>query len=262
MERRCAEDASHGDQTAGPPRLKVLQWNVQGLRPKRHQAYLDEWWADYQPPDDLHQQERDLTAAIQTAATTAIPMCVPSRRHRTDWWYYNDEVREHNHRVNLHQKLYKKRPNPNNLRLLQEVVARARQVSLRAKEDKWLEWCATFSQHTSLGQHGSSASRESIWPGPTPISTSPPDDLHQKERDLTAAIQTAATTAIPMCVPSRRHRTDWWYYNDEVREHNHRVNLHWKLYKKRPNPNNLRLLQEVVARTRQVSLRSKEDKWL
>ncbi|KAK3895222.1 hypothetical protein Pcinc_001081 [Petrolisthes cinctipes] len=70
------------------------------------------WWANYQPPDDLHQQERDLTEAIQTAATTAIPMCAPSRRRRTDWWYYNNEVREHNHRVNLHRKLYKNAPIP------------------------------------------------------------------------------------------------------------------------------------------------------
>ncbi len=116
------------------------------------QASLDEWWAAYQPPADLHQQERDLTTAIQTAAAAAIPRCTPSRRHRTDWWYYNDEVREHNHRVNQHRKLYKRRPNPNNLRLLQDVVARARQVFLRAREAKWLEWCATFSHHTSLGQ--------------------------------------------------------------------------------------------------------------
>lgn len=48
--------------------------------------------------------------------------------------------------------LYKKRPNPTNVRFLQDVVARARQVSLRAKEAKWLKWCATFSNHTSLGQ--------------------------------------------------------------------------------------------------------------
>ncbi|KAK4322663.1 hypothetical protein Pmani_006564 [Petrolisthes manimaculis] len=71
-----------------PPR-----WNIRRADWSRFQASLDEWWADYQPPDDLHQQERDLTAAIQTAATTAIPRCAPSHRHRTDWWYYNEEVR-------------------------------------------------------------------------------------------------------------------------------------------------------------------------
>ncbi len=38
MERRYAEGATHADQPAGPPRLRVLQWNVQGLRPKKHQV--------------------------------------------------------------------------------------------------------------------------------------------------------------------------------------------------------------------------------
>ncbi|XP_063854131.1 uncharacterized protein LOC135096523 [Scylla paramamosain] len=134
-----------------PPRPPP-RWNIRRADWTKFQASLDEWWAAYQPPADLHQQERDLTTAIQTAAAAAIPRCTPSRRHRTDWWYYNEEVREHNHRVNQHRKLYKRRPNPNNLRLLQDVVARARQVSLRAREAKWLEWCATFSHHTSLGQ--------------------------------------------------------------------------------------------------------------
>ncbi|XP_063887725.1 uncharacterized protein LOC135115154 [Scylla paramamosain] len=134
-----------------PPRLPP-RWNIRRADWTKFQASLDEWWAAYQPPADLHQQERDLTTAIQTAAAAAIPRCTLSRRHRTDWWYYKEEVREHNHRVNQHRKLYKRRPNPNNLRLLQDVVARARQVSLRAREAKWLEWCATFSHHTSLGQ--------------------------------------------------------------------------------------------------------------
>ncbi|KAK3895190.1 hypothetical protein Pcinc_001050 [Petrolisthes cinctipes] len=96
---------------SGPP-CPAPRWNIRRADWSKFQAFLDEWWADYQPPDDLHQQERDLTEAIQTAATTAIPMCAPSRRRRTDWWYYNNEVREHNHRVNLHRKLYKNAPIP------------------------------------------------------------------------------------------------------------------------------------------------------
>ncbi|KAG0713402.1 hypothetical protein GWK47_016297 [Chionoecetes opilio] len=71
----------------------------------RFQASLDKWWVTYEPPDDLHQQERDLTAALQRAADAAIPKCSPGRRHRPDWWFYNEDVGEHNHRVNLHRKL-------------------------------------------------------------------------------------------------------------------------------------------------------------
>ncbi|KAK3895197.1 hypothetical protein Pcinc_001057 [Petrolisthes cinctipes] len=166
-------------------------------------------------PDDLHQQERDLTAAIQTAATTAIPKCAPSRRHRTDWWYYNDEVREHNHRVNLHRKLYKKRPNPNNLRLLQEVVARARQVSLRAKEDKWLEWCATFSQHTSLGQMWRSVRTAYGAAPPRPAAHPHP----QQEAERLATIFTSRGSSNQLPLHTRRTQQQLQPHRDEaVRE--------------------------------------------
>ncbi|XP_076059544.1 uncharacterized protein LOC143036181 [Oratosquilla oratoria] len=134
------------------PSLPPPRWNIGRADWASFQASLDEWWAAYQPPVDLHQRERDLTAAIERAANAAIPRKAPSRRHRPNWWFYNEEVREHNHRVNIHRKLYKRRPNPTNLRLLQDVVARAREVSLKAREAKWLEWCSSFSQHTSLSQ--------------------------------------------------------------------------------------------------------------
>ncbi|KAG0723862.1 hypothetical protein GWK47_041812 [Chionoecetes opilio] len=128
-----------------PPR-PLPRWNIKRADWGKFHASLDEWWVTYEPPDDLHQQERDLTAALQRAADAAIPKCSPGRRHRPDWWFYNEDVREHNHRVNLHRKLYKRQPNPTNLRLLQDVVTRARQVSQRAREAKWLEWCASFNQ--------------------------------------------------------------------------------------------------------------------
>ncbi|KAK3886584.1 hypothetical protein Pcinc_009232 [Petrolisthes cinctipes] len=199
---------------AVPPRPPP-RWNIRRADWSRFQASLDEWWADYQPPDDLHQQERDLTAAIQTAATTAIPMCAPSRRHRTDWWYYNDEVREHNHRVNLHRKLYKKRPNSNNLRLLQEVVARARQVSLRAKEDKWLEWCATFSQHTSLGQMWRSVRTASGAAPPRPAAHPHP----QQEAERLATIFTSRGSSNQFPLHTRRTQQQLWPHRYEaVRE--------------------------------------------
>ncbi|KAG0727772.1 hypothetical protein GWK47_033940 [Chionoecetes opilio] len=121
-----------------PPRPPP-RWNIKRADWGKFQASLDEWWVTYEPPGDLHQQERDLTAALQRAADAAIPKCSPGRRHRLDWWFYNEDVREHNHRVNLHRKLYKRQPNPTNLQLLQDVVTRARQVSQQAREAKWLE---------------------------------------------------------------------------------------------------------------------------
>ncbi|KAG0713761.1 hypothetical protein GWK47_015507 [Chionoecetes opilio] len=134
-----------------PPR-PPSRWNVKRADWGKFQASLDEWWVTYEPPGDLHQQERDFKAALQRASDAAIPKCSPGHRHRPDWWFYNEDVREHNHRVNLHRKLYKRQPSPTILRLMQDVVTRARQVSQRAREAKWLEWCASFNQHTSLAQ--------------------------------------------------------------------------------------------------------------
>ena len=126
-----------------PHTCSVVDWAM-------FQSVLDKWWTAYEPPGDLHQQESDMMAAIHRAADAAIPRSSPGRRRCPDWWFYS-ELREHNHRVNIHRKLYKKRPNRTTLRLLQEVVSRMRVVFQQAKEAKWLQWCATFSQHTSLG---------------------------------------------------------------------------------------------------------------
>lgn len=35
----------------------------------------DQWWETYEPPEDLYQQERDLTAVIEKATKAAILRC-------------------------------------------------------------------------------------------------------------------------------------------------------------------------------------------
>ncbi|KAK3895206.1 hypothetical protein Pcinc_001066 [Petrolisthes cinctipes] len=221
-----------------PPRPPP-RWNIRRADWSRFQASLDEWWADYQQPDDLHQQERDLTAAIQTAATTAIPICAPSRRHRTDWWYNNDEVREHNHRVNLHRKLY----NPNNLRLLQEVVARVQQVSLRAKEDKWLEWCATFSQHTSLGQMWRSVKTASGAAPPRPAAHPHP----QQEAERLATIFTSRGSSNQLPLHTRRTQQQLQPHRDEA------VREAMEVADKTDRPLSLQELQQAKRRGRDTA---------
>ncbi|XP_076041806.1 uncharacterized protein LOC143025691 [Oratosquilla oratoria] len=173
------------------PPLPPPRWNIGRADWVSFQASLDEWWAAYQPPVDLHQRERDLTAAIERAANAAIPRKAPSRRHRPNWWFYNEEVREHNHRVNIHRKLYKRRPNPTNLRLLQDVVARAREVSLKAREAKWLEWCSSFSHHTSLSQLWKSVKTASGAAPPRPAAHPHP---HQEAERLVAEFTTRGSS--------------------------------------------------------------------
>ncbi|KAG0726314.1 hypothetical protein GWK47_036866 [Chionoecetes opilio] len=128
--------------------LPTPRWNIQRADWALFQAILDEWWATYEPLEDLDQRESDLTAAIERAAEAAIPRKVPGRRYNQNWWFYNQEVREQNHMVNIHWKLYRRQPTPTNLKLLCEVV---RQVG-RVQEAKWLEWCAGFNQHTKLAE--------------------------------------------------------------------------------------------------------------
>ncbi|KAG0702457.1 hypothetical protein GWK47_025087 [Chionoecetes opilio] len=135
------------------------------------------------------------------AADAAIPKCSPGRRHRPDWWFYNEDVREHNHRVNLHRKLYKRQPNPTNLRLLQDVVSRARQVSQRAREAKWLEWCASFNQHTSLGQLWRNVRTISGGPPPRP----PPTHTPQPRAERLIVFVHREKAPRPLPPPAHRH---------------------------------------------------------
>ena len=194
-----------------PPRPPP-RWNIRRADWAKFQAVLDEWWATYDPPDNLHQQERDLTAALERAADAAIPRCSQGRRHRPNWWYYNEEVREHNHRVNVHRKLYKKRPTPTNLRLLQDVVARARQVSLQAQEAKWLEWCASFTQHTTLGQLWRNLRTASGAAPPRPAAH--PHPLQEAERLVDAFTSRGSSDQLPP--RTRRLQQQLQLQRDEV----------------------------------------------
>ena len=96
-----------------PPR-PPSRWNIRRADWTKFQAVLDEWWATYNSPDNLHQQERDLTAFSERAADAAILRCLQGYCHWPNWWYYNEEVREHNHRINVHRRLYKRRPTATN----------------------------------------------------------------------------------------------------------------------------------------------------
>ncbi|KAG0721585.1 hypothetical protein GWK47_046198 [Chionoecetes opilio] len=113
------------------PQLPPPRWNIQRADWALFQATLAQWWATYEPPEDLDQCESELTLAIERAAEAAIPRKVPvaGRRYNQNWWFYNQEVREQNQMVNIHRKLYSRRPTPNNLELLREVVRHARQVT-------------------------------------------------------------------------------------------------------------------------------------
>ncbi|XP_050714974.1 uncharacterized protein LOC126997803 [Eriocheir sinensis] len=134
-----------------PLPLPHPRWDVKKADWVKFRDALSHWWGTYEPADDLDHRERDFTAAVERAAEAAIPRKAPGYRYRRDWWFFNEKVREQNHLVNIHRKLYRRRPTLTNLELLREVVQHARCVTWRVKEAKWLKWCASFNQHTSLG---------------------------------------------------------------------------------------------------------------
>ncbi|KAK3881862.1 hypothetical protein Pcinc_013726 [Petrolisthes cinctipes] len=148
------------------------------------------------------------------ATLTSLPVAPPVPPRPPPRWNIRRAggLEQHNHRVNLHRKLYKKRPNPSNLRLLQEVVVRAWQVSLRAKEDKWLEWCTTFSQHTSLGQMWRSVRTASGAAPPRPAAHPHP----QQEAERLATTFTSRGSSDQLPLHTRRTQQQLQLHRDEA----------------------------------------------
>lgn len=74
--------------------------------------------------------------------------------------------------MNIHQKVYQGKPTPVNLELLREVVQHAHQITWWVK-GKWLKWCVSFMQHTSLAELwtkvNTASGKESTNPRHTPI---------------------------------------------------------------------------------------------
>ena len=139
---------------AGPaPALQHKpRWKVERADWHAFQAVLARQLRCNEPPvnDDVDAVEANLVIAINQAAAEAIPKSRPWTRSHKDSWYYNDEIREANHRVNMARKNFRRRRSPENLTLLKEVERYARDTAKKVRQEKWLEWCESFGQQTSL----------------------------------------------------------------------------------------------------------------
>ena len=94
--------------------------------------------------------EARLIQAINQAASQTIPKTRPWSRTHKDAWYYNDEIKEVNHRINMCRKNFRRQRSPDNLALLREAVVDAKETANRVRQEKWLEWCQSFGYQTSL----------------------------------------------------------------------------------------------------------------
>lgn len=52
-------------------------------------------------PRLLYKSEESLIRVLHIAADVLIPLTKPSLYHHKDWWFYCDEAKETNHRVNI-----------------------------------------------------------------------------------------------------------------------------------------------------------------
>ncbi|XP_066945256.1 uncharacterized protein [Macrobrachium rosenbergii] len=114
---------------------------------------LEEWAAQYTPPEDIDQLEKDLVDAIHNAANKAMPIKTAQRNYSyKDSWYYCQEVRQLKTLLNRVTKIYRRRATAENRELLQTVKNDVHQRLQEIRIEKWLEWCAKLSEHTSLSE--------------------------------------------------------------------------------------------------------------
>ncbi|KAG7165890.1 putative pol-like 32, partial [Homarus americanus] len=140
---------SHGSMILVRATIPISQWEVDDELTSEHFATttLRMELLPPPPPEDIDQLSQDVTDAIRHTAEEAIPKANPTNRHHKDYWFYNDEVREQNHRINTFRRHLRQYPSPEGVKLLRAAVQHAQNW-----EDIWLEWCATFNAHTSLSE--------------------------------------------------------------------------------------------------------------
>ena len=136
------------------PRLPPVpaRWSFKRANWVTFRREVASWWEGYTPPEDVEDFDRDFTAALDRAATVAIPRVVRGRPPPKGWWFYGPRMREVNHRVNYLRRTFRRNRTDRNLQLLREAVLHQRQVAAEEREAKWLEWCEDFSRTTPLGE--------------------------------------------------------------------------------------------------------------
>ena len=130
-----------------PPRWnqELAEWNI-------FQRELQLWAENYVIPDNIDQFEQQLIAAIHAAADKAMPKKSIGRHNFKDSWYYCEEVRMLKTRLNRVRKLHRRRPTPENLELLRLVNSDTQERLSNIRMEKWMEWCTSISQHSTLAQ--------------------------------------------------------------------------------------------------------------
>ncbi|KAG7164277.1 hypothetical protein Hamer_G003426 [Homarus americanus] len=200
-----------------PPPRPPPRWNTKKANWKLYQDGLQKWFSNYEPAEDIDQLNQDLTDAIQHAAEKTIPKTNPTNRHHKDYWFYNDEVREQNQRINTFRRHLRQYLSPEGVKLLRAAVQHARQITQKIREDKWLEWCATFNAHTSLSELWR---KLRIATGKLPRSPAHPQPLQEANRLAEHFAERSSSAQLPPVI--RLHLQQINYLRDRIGK---RVNM-------------------------------------
>ncbi|XP_050691579.1 uncharacterized protein LOC126983125 [Eriocheir sinensis] len=127
-----------------PPR-----WNLRRADWPRFRGAVARRLAATIRPDDLEAADERLVDAFTAAADESIPLLRPVAVIHRERWYYTEEVREANHRVNQARKLNRRVNTEATRGLLRAAVRRVRETADRVQEEHWLAWCEGLDGCTS-----------------------------------------------------------------------------------------------------------------
>lgn len=111
---------------------------------KEFEKHINSWYvAGWRDEAALDARTDAFSTAVISAAENSIPRKKTGRHHRDDW-FYCDEIKEQNRRINKQRKIHRRNPTPESLAQLREVLWHSKEVSKRVRKDEWYEWCSTL----------------------------------------------------------------------------------------------------------------------
>ena len=140
-----------GNDEASSPRRK---WATQKADWRVFTALMNSWYRVYQVPQSVHAFADDLTAAIQVAANTSMPLMGKKKYNpnKPYLWYYDERVKFYTRVSRRLTKLYLATRSEVDKTNLQEWTTYAREQLNVIREEKWLKSMENLGRATSMTQ--------------------------------------------------------------------------------------------------------------
>lgn len=126
--------------------LHRIDWAVFRSAVRRHLSRADD------SVEDIEEVDRHLVEVFNLAARESLPPPGRARPRHRDRWYYNDDVKEANHRVNMARRNNRRCNTEATRTLLRSAIRLARETANRAREECWLRWCSSLGSETTTAE--------------------------------------------------------------------------------------------------------------